>query len=128
VGEKVLFVMLTHLLDAPKPSLLGIGADVAGADCCAWAGTGVDAVEASTGSAGGSTGVLGGVGVGTGVVTAGCDGVGGAGGTETDGRVTVGRLTSGGGGSWPALVPAQAPRSPRTSSAKRGTDPLRMCS
>jgi hypothetical protein len=84
--------------------------------------------EASTGGVRGSAGSVGGAGVG--VVTVGSDGGGGAGGSGTDGTVTVGRLAVGGGGSWPALVPAQAPSRPRTSSVgrRRRIDRCRMCS
>jgi hypothetical protein len=125
-GEKALSAILTHLLEAPKPSFLADGADVVGVEGSA-VELGVGAVDASTGGAGGSTGGVGGTGVGTGVVTVGSEGGGGAGGTGRDGTVTVGRLTSGGGGSWPALVPAQAPSSPRTSSVGSSGGTRRMC-
>jgi hypothetical protein len=87
----------------------------------------------STGGLGGSTGGFGVDGTITGgAVTVGGDGSGGgggAGGRGAGGTVTVGRLNVGGGGSCPALVPAQAPSRPKTKSvgSRTGIDRFRIC-
>jgi hypothetical protein len=82
-----------------------------------------------TGGLGVSTGGFGVVGTVTvGVVTVGTGGGAGAGGKGAGGTVTVGRLTVGTGGTWPMLVPAQAPSPARMRNvgSRTGTDRFRI--
>lgn len=123
VGESALFVTLGTRLEARNLRTLDpVGAEGGCVADCAWVVTAGGGVEPCTGGGGGSTGSVGGAGVGT----AGSDGSGGAGDSGADGTVTVGRLTDGGGWSWPRLVPAHAPRSASVV-RRKGTGRIGIC-